>query len=399
MTAKKTKGNVLAIIAAIMLVIDYVVKLICYALNAFGVHLNVPFYIEMAAYITLIVALFMRKKNVLLAVGLGLSTLADAYLTIERFIEIKNYSWAINYSFYFIPQIIHVFIFASLLLISIIIIVNKNKLPSGLWLLPVISVGVWFITICLIDHSIFGILSYVFSATTYILISLWLGKAKKVKKVKAVEKIDNTTQNTPAPVNTPTTMFCRSCGTEIPQDSAFCPVCGKQVVITQGMAANNSIAPANIVKSKVRLIQKIQPKWRAVISACLAIATLVFVIVGITTLTSDDYSFYKNHYEDCMDEYWDCKKEAITSGWYFSSIYENLADDFKKMADDNQATLVGMVVKSVIFFVFAGVFVVGFFIFLPPKNSLKSNSSNVSSAIPTQGNPPTKTDDNNESEE
>ena len=165
-------------------------------------------------------------------------------------------------------------------------------------------------------------------------------------------------------------IFCRNCGKEIPSDSMFCPVCGKNVATTHNSDNNKSSTSSKEIKGKVNaLINKIQPKYRLAISLALIVVAIICVIIGITTFTSEDFSFYKNHYEDCIDGYEDCMEKSKSEGWYFSSSYESIADSYKEMADRDLSKIIGFSISAIILFVLSGVLIVASYLFFPSKKT------------------------------
>lgn len=172
-------------------------------------------------------------------------------------------------------------------------------------------------------------------------------------------------------------MFCKNCGKQIPEDSIFCPSCGATTGVQGNM--DNRTNGSQINDSKKRslgiALQKIDPSIRKIISGALSLIAIILVVQGIRTVTSDDYDFYCEHYAECMEGYDDCKDEALTAGYLLRSTYERLADDYMKMAKEDQAKLWGMRMKAIVFMVVAvGVIVFAFYLFQIKENPKEPSS-------------------------
>lgn len=48
------------------------------------------------------------------------------------------------------------------------------------------------------------------------------------------------------------------------------------------------------------------------------------------------YSFYKEHYEMCMDGYNDTITDPNSYSGYFTSTYDYIASEYEKMAEDDK---------------------------------------------------------------
>lgn len=73
-------------------------------------------------------------------------------------------------------------------------------------------------------------------------------------------------------------MFCKKCGKEIPDDSAFCPKCGAQVNMTQPSGENSSFGYyANQAKQEVQ-------KYNIWAIVGFAVAAVSFFLPGFFTL-------------------------------------------------------------------------------------------------------------------
>lgn len=61
------------------------------------------------------------------------------------------------------------------------------------------------------------------------------------------------------------------------------------------------------------------------------------LVVAFTRVNNDKYSFYKQHYKECMDGYAENKSTANDYGGWFKSSYNYIASNYEDMAkDDNK---------------------------------------------------------------
>lgn len=157
-------------------------------------------------------------------------------------------------------------------------------------------------------------------------------------------------------------MYCKKCGKSIPDDSVFCPSCGCAIgqtntetissaqIPTQSPTKNNNGKKVKGVFGKLKsLIGNWDPWVRVALSVVLVAVAMICVFQGINELTSDNYDFYTEHYKDCMEGYEDCMDEAKYAGYLFKSTYENLAESYKEMANEDMVEIWGMRIKAIIF--------------------------------------------------
>ena len=157
-------------------------------------------------------------------------------------------------------------------------------------------------------------------------------------------------------------MYCKKCGKSIPDDSVFCPSCGSAIGQTNTETISSAQSPTQRpsqnkhgkktkgVFGKLKsLIGNWDPWVRVFLFAVLVVVAIICVFQGINELTSDNYDFYTEHYKDCMKGYEDCIDEAKYAGYLFKSTYENLAESYKEMADEDMVEIWGMRIKAIIF--------------------------------------------------
>lgn len=153
---------------------------------------------------------------------------------------------------------------------------------------------------------------------------------------------------------------CPECGKEVSDKAAACIYCGYPLSpegTDPATAQLTAIPPESGKTAKqkskpiTKLVNRLNPGLRIAISALLIILSIVFLVQGKNTITSDRYEFYKEHYQDCIDGYDDAMSSANSSGAMFRSTYKSIADDYQRMAKDDLAKLNSMRAKAAIFYV------------------------------------------------
>ncbi|CCY53271.1 putative uncharacterized protein [Coprococcus sp. CAG:782] len=123
-------------------------------------------------------------------------------------------------------------------------------------------------------------------------------------------------------------MKCPECGTEVADNVNVCPSCGYEVVQSETEAVEdntNTTATVPVYKNK---------KY---IGITLCVVACIMLIVAFTRINNDTYSFYKQHYEECMEGYAENSANARNSGSWFSGTYRYIASEYEDMAkDDNK---------------------------------------------------------------
>lgn len=160
--------------------------------------------------------------------------------------------------------------------------------------------------------------------------------------------------------------FCPNCGEAIENNAMMCPKCQKGVyrenndinVATVYNETNNSIISNNSVngsnKKTIQFKAKVIPlitKYRKQVLGAFAALTILFLVLSVTTITSQDYKEYSANYSEYMDNY---KENSNISKWYggygiLGSGYQNVADGWKDLAEDCLAKLWGLRIKAIVF--------------------------------------------------
>lgn len=117
---------------------------------------------------------------------------------------------------------------------------------------------------------------------------------------------------------------CPECGTEISDNTNVCTQCGYEI-IKQNKLASDDKKEAIVYKN------------RKYISILMCLIGCILLAVSITRITSDEYKFYKQHYQDCMDGYADTKSIANSySSGYFRDSYNYIASNYEDMAIEDR---------------------------------------------------------------
>ena len=118
-------------------------------------------------------------------------------------------------------------------------------------------------------------------------------------------------------------MKCPECGTEIADNVAVCPSCGYEIgqseVETVGDNTNTTATVSVYMNKKY-------------IGIALCVVACIMLIVAFTRINNDTYSFYKQHYKECMEVYAENSAEARSSGALFSGTYRYIASEYETMA-------------------------------------------------------------------
>lgn len=174
---------------------------------------------------------------------------------------------------------------------------------------------------------------------------------------------------------------CPECGKEISDKSHNCIHCGYPLTNGNDYEKVENLASTQKKSTKIwrdkfkhvtASVGKINPSIRIAASVVIIIIALICLVQGKNALNDDNYDFYKEHYQDCLDGYEECMDNARTSGYLFQSTYESLAEDYEEMAEDDLAKINGYRIKATIFYVVFAVLALAIVILLHGINFKKA---------------------------
>ena len=116
---------------------------------------------------------------------------------------------------------------------------------------------------------------------------------------------------------------CVECHTFVDNNADKCPKCGAPKELTISGKTNADTNRLDIRKKKNLGLAMI-------IVACL------LLVIGFTRINNSLYKFYKQHYEECKEGYYETKTTADSYGsGFFGSSYNGIANSYKKMMDSD----------------------------------------------------------------
>ncbi|MGI5969522.1 MAG: zinc ribbon domain-containing protein [Lachnospiraceae bacterium] len=123
---------------------------------------------------------------------------------------------------------------------------------------------------------------------------------------------------------------CPECGKGVEEDVLSCPNCGFPI------------------KKQNKVEQPIYKNKKYIGIVMLIIGCILFVVV-ITRINNDDYKFYLENYETCMQGYDKnmATANSYTSG-FFKSSYRDIASGYKKMAEDDYKEIWKYRIESIV---------------------------------------------------
>ena len=123
-------------------------------------------------------------------------------------------------------------------------------------------------------------------------------------------------------------MKCPECGIEIADNVAVCPSCGYEIIQSEVLTEEDNTDTTVTVPVY---------KNKKYIGIVLCVVACIMLIVALTRINNDTYSFYKQHYKECMEGYVENSTDARNSGSRFSGTYRYIASKYEDMAkDDNK---------------------------------------------------------------
>ena len=155
-------------------------------------------------------------------------------------------------------------------------------------------------------------------------------------------------------------MYCRNCGTLLLENANVCENCNIAVndnepsTIVVSATTGKTDIPAKSINPKIKLakekILEIVNKYNVIIMVVLGVLTLTCLIIAITQLTSSNYSYYVQQYNECLDGYKDTSATA-NSGGFLSSSYRSIANSYKELMASWSKRIWGIRIKAIISFI------------------------------------------------
>lgn len=152
-------------------------------------------------------------------------------------------------------------------------------------------------------------------------------------------------------------MYCKNCGTLLPDNASVCENCNTAVndnelsTIVVSATTGETNIPTQSINPKIKVAKEkgleIVNKYNVVIMIILGILTLTCLIIAITQLTSSNYSYCVQQYNECLDGYKDTSATA-NSGGFLSSSYRSIANSYKDLMDSWSKRIWGIRIKAII---------------------------------------------------
>lgn len=108
-----------------------------------------------------------------------------------------------------------------------------------------------------------------------------------------------------------------------------CPECNKEITVEASVCSNCGFP----LEKDIFLQQK--QKNRKLKGIILCIVGCICLIIAVKNITDENYKFYLEHYEDCIEGYEENMDTANSMGGMFKSSYKSIASSYKNMAEDD----------------------------------------------------------------
>ena len=152
------------------------------------------------------------------------------------------------------------------------------------------------------------------------------------------------------------TKTCQECGFQFEEKVRRCQECGEILAVNSTYCKNCGFENTSRTE-----IKKLIYDHRKVVGSISILLACILIIISFTRINNEDYQFYAEHYNKCMMGYEESIYMAKTSSGYFSLSYENIADSYKEMADDDMMKLNGFRIQAGIgLFVSLGLLFMGY---------------------------------------
>lgn len=134
---------------------------------------------------------------------------------------------------------------------------------------------------------------------------------------------------------------CPECGNEVADNVNVCPSCGFEII--QSEAETEKI----MIKANINDAVPVS-KNKKYIGFALCVAAGIMLIVAFTKINNDTYSFYKQHYKECMEGYAESNADANNSGGLFRGTYRYIASGYEDMAKDDNKKIWNYRIQAII---------------------------------------------------
>ncbi len=155
---------------------------------------------------------------------------------------------------------------------------------------------------------------------------------------------------------------CPECGCEISDKSSTCVNCGFPI---QQEIANVKVCPecGSTVDNATDICtycgydlkfsdgkDKTKKNVRIFIFALLLVLSLIFFIFAFCQTHNKKYSFYKYHYNECMDGYLESEYNKYnSSNWGY--VYDFISEEYLDMAKDDMTKIIFYIIKAILFYI------------------------------------------------
>jgi len=132
---------------------------------------------------------------------------------------------------------------------------------------------------------------------------------------------------------------CPECGGECSNEVTNCIHCGYP--FSELNVSKNSLPDANVKKEYTPLSNK------RIIGIITCFIAVICIIKGIGKVTSEPYNFYKEHLEECIENYGEVKSLSRKSSIYIAGTYEWLADNYEEMIASDKKNIWRLRVQAI----------------------------------------------------
>ena len=121
---------------------------------------------------------------------------------------------------------------------------------------------------------------------------------------------------------------CSECGKTIPADANVCPSCGNPLVADVKPASSKATQFISNYKKYL---------FHPLVGAVFCLLAVISLIICAKKINNDDYRFYKQHRQECIELYNDVKATANSYGsGFFKSAYNGIANDYLDLIEKDE---------------------------------------------------------------